>query len=201
MLTYGLIKVFKSQFPFPTAARLFEPYGDSSPMGLLWTFMGYSTAYNVLAGGAESIGGLLLFFRRTTTLGALLLVGVIGNVAALNFCYDVPVKLYSTNLWLMAAFLVAPDLGRLADVLLSHRATPPTALGAPFASRRLARAAFGVKVLFVGFVLYTTTAQAWESMHKYGDRAPVHPLDGVYEVEEFAVNGVPVPPLLSQTGR
>ena len=31
-------------------------------------------------------------FRRTTTLGALVSIAVLGNVAMLNYCYDVPVK-------------------------------------------------------------------------------------------------------------
>jgi hypothetical protein len=39
--------------------RLLKPYGESSPMGLLWTFMGYSTGYNLFTGGAEALGGLL----------------------------------------------------------------------------------------------------------------------------------------------
>ena len=30
------------------------------------------------------------------------------NVVALNFCDDVPVKLYSTNILLMAVFLLVP---------------------------------------------------------------------------------------------
>jgi hypothetical protein len=43
MLTYGFDKVFHAQFPFPATWKLEQPYGDASPMGLLWTFMGYST--------------------------------------------------------------------------------------------------------------------------------------------------------------
>lgn len=201
MLSYGMYKVFKSQFPAPAAARLLEPYGDSSPMGLLWTFMGYSTPYTVLAGTAEAVGGLLLWFRRTTTLGALLLLGVIGNVVALNFCYDVPVKLYSSNLWLMALFLLLPDLGRLSGVFLEHRATSAVPLGALFVRPALRRWAFGLKLLLVAFLAYSTATEAWQGMMQYGDGAPIHPFDGVYEVEEFLRNGVAVPPLLSEARR
>jgi hypothetical protein len=42
LLSYGTSKVIKTQFPDPSLGVLLEPYGDSSPMGLLWTFMGYS---------------------------------------------------------------------------------------------------------------------------------------------------------------
>src|SRR5689334_14063011 len=104
MIGYGTAKVFPSQFPMPSFDRLMQPYGDSSPMGLLWTFMGASVAYNVFTGLGELVGGLLLVFRRTTLLGALVCIGVMANVVMLNFSYDVPVKLYSTHLLLMAVF-------------------------------------------------------------------------------------------------
>jgi len=50
LLGYGLAKVIKTQFPFPSQDRLLEPIGEASPMGLLWTFMGVSTPYTVFAG-------------------------------------------------------------------------------------------------------------------------------------------------------
>ena len=34
MIGYGLAKVYHSQFPFPSPAKLEQPYGDASPMGL-----------------------------------------------------------------------------------------------------------------------------------------------------------------------
>src|SRR5262249_49300959 len=85
LITYGAVKVIKSQFPNPTLDRLVQPFGDASPMGLLWTFMGASPGYNLFAGGGELLAGLLLTTRRTTLLGALLGLGVMGNVAALTF--------------------------------------------------------------------------------------------------------------------
>src|SRR5262249_55489589 len=102
MIVYGADKVIPSQFPAPPLDRLLQPYGDASPMGLVWTFMGASRSYNIFAGAAEMIGGLLLIVRRTTLLGALLSLGALSNVAALNFCYDIPVKLYSSHLLAMA---------------------------------------------------------------------------------------------------
>src|ERR1700741_3471411 len=63
MISYGLAKIFKTQFPFPFGDWLMQSYGDSSPMRLLWTFMGYSIAYNLFTGLAEFVGGFLLLFR------------------------------------------------------------------------------------------------------------------------------------------
>src|SRR5688572_28309551 len=114
MIGYGAFKVISSQFAAPTLDRLMQPYGDSSPMGLLWTFMGASEPYTMFVGAAEMIAGILLFPRKTSTLGALMSVGVLSNVVALNSSYDVPVKLYSSHLLAMAVFLVLPEAQRLA---------------------------------------------------------------------------------------
>src|SRR5262249_16175012 len=95
MIAYGASKVIKSQFPDLPLDRLLQPYGDASPMGLVWTFMGYSRSYNLFAGAVELIGGLPLTMRRTTLLGALVSFGALCNLVALNFFYDIPAKLYS----------------------------------------------------------------------------------------------------------
>ena len=126
LFSYGFAKVFPLQFQPAPLARMMEPFHDFSPMGVLWTFMGASMAYTIFAGASEVLGGLLLLFPRTTSLGALVSGAVMLNVVMLNFCYDVPVKLYSANLLLMAVFLAAPDLGRLANVFLWNRPTRPS---------------------------------------------------------------------------
>ena len=40
LINYGMVKVFKMQFSSPGPYRLLQSYGDSSPMGLAWTFLG-----------------------------------------------------------------------------------------------------------------------------------------------------------------
>src|ERR1700758_3331546 len=80
VMIYAIDKIFRLQFPFPSLLRLIEPYGDSSPMALMWTFVGYSGLYTVFSGLAEASGAVLLFFRRTSPLGALILTGVMLNV-------------------------------------------------------------------------------------------------------------------------
>ena len=122
MIVYGTAKIIPVQMPSPTLERLLEPFGDASPMGLLWTFMGASAGYTMFTRAAELLGGLLLIARRTTLLGALVCCGVMANVVMLNFCYDVPVKLASSHLLVMAIFLIVPDLRRgLGDLFLFQR--------------------------------------------------------------------------------
>jgi uncharacterized membrane protein YphA (DoxX/SURF4 family) len=193
MLSYGFAKVFKMQFPFPSAEKLVQPFGELSPMGLVWAFMGYSKGYNLFTGGAEVLGGLLLFFRRTTTLGALVVIGVMSNVMALNFFYDVPVKIYSTHLCMMGVFLLLPDLRRLANVLVLNRPTEAVVLRTPFQPLWLERGSRVVKVLFVGWLVYSNVNSVFKIRGEYGDDAPRHALYGVYEAEAFTRNGEAVP--------
>jgi hypothetical protein len=152
MLTYGVVKVIKLQFPTPGPGVLTQTYGESSPMRLLWTFMGYSTAYTFFVGAAELLAALLLFFRRTTTLGALVAAAVMANVAMLNLCYDVPVKLGSLHLLLLAGVVLAPDARRVADLLLFNRPTTARDLGPAWPGRWM-RAAKLLKIVVVGGAL------------------------------------------------
>src|SRR4051794_23936594 len=122
MISYGMAKVFPSQFPAPTLDRLMQRFGDASPMGLLWTFMGASVAYNIFSGSAEMLGGLLLTMRRTALLGALISAGALINIVMLNFAYDVPVKIYSSLLLIEAIVIALPDVPRLVDFFIRHRA-------------------------------------------------------------------------------
>jgi len=184
MLAYGVVKVVPyGQFPPPNTARLLQPFGDATPMGLLWTFMGASPGYAGLCGLVEMVAGTLLLFRRTALLGALLSAGAMANVAALNFCYDVPVKLFSSHLLLLSLFLLLPDAGRLARLFLWNQPVAPEVEPAPIASpwgRRLAAAA---PWLLLAAWVALTGKEAREAAAFRGDPASYR-LTGLWTVEE-----------------
>jgi hypothetical protein len=201
MIGYGAAKVIPSQFPAPSLDRLLQPYGDSSPMGLLWTFMGASLTYSVFGGLSEMLGGLLLILRRTTLLGALVCIGVMTNVVLLNFSYDVPVKLFSSHLLLMAIFLTLPDLRRLANLLVFNRRVEPAEIRPLFRSKWLHRSALALRtVFFVGFTIFLLN-QAYQGIKQYGSLAPKPPLYGIWNVEDFVVDGQARPPLITDESR
>jgi len=192
MLAYGMDKVVKLQFPDVGLGRLAEPFGNYSPFALLWTFMGYSTAYTHFAGWGEVTGAVLLFFRRTTTLGALILCGVLANVVALNYFYDVPVKIFSSHLLLMAIFLAAADWRRIANFFLLNRATTPAKSEFPLRAgwARIAHPAAKAAVLLTAayFALYPWSF-ARRAMRRNIARPPIY---GLYQVESFTRGGEPV---------
>lgn len=185
MIGYGVAKLTMSQFPEPDVFRLMEPYGESSPMGLVWAFMGQSPQYQFFTGAVEFVGGMLLFFRRTTTLGALVCAGAMTNVVMLNYCYDIPVKLFSSHLLLASIGLAALDGRRLASVLLGRaapaREVPPVLDGRR--GRWVRRVGKGVFFGGLGFmhVLMATQMAGME---------PPAPLYGLYEVTSHTRDGV-----------
>ncbi|MBW8873963.1 MAG: hypothetical protein JF614_03295 [Acidobacteria bacterium] len=197
MMSYGAIKIIKSQFPSPSLDRLLQPIGDQSPMGLLWTFMGFSASYNVFTGLGEFLGGLLLTTRRTLLLGALLSIAVLSNIVMLNFSYDVPVKLYSLHLLAMAVFLCLPELRRLAHFFVLNRSAEPVEFPRLFARRWLDRGALAVRTIFVVGFAGLCFYQAWDGRKTYGDLAPRAALRGIWDVDQFEADGKTLPPLVN----
>jgi hypothetical protein len=86
--------------------------------------MGLSPGYMMFTGTIELIGGLLLFFPRTAVAGYLLVIAVLSNVVALNWFYNVPVKMFSTLLLLYALFLLAPYFNSLFQFFFKNNAVP-----------------------------------------------------------------------------
>jgi len=198
LLSYGAFKVIQTQFPYPALDRMVEPFGEFSPMGVVWSWMGISYAYNLFAGLAEMTSGILLFFRRTVMLGALLGIAVLSNVVVINFAFDVPVKLYSSHLLLMAVFLVAPDARRLVGACVMNRGMTAADLGAAFATRRMRMAGAVAKTCFV---LAGVLAPLWTSQSFRRQIAERPPLYGIWEVDSFVRGHEALPALVGDSVR
>ena len=182
MVLYGFSKVFPKQFAPPGLDVLTETYGDSTPMRLLWTFMGSSTPYRVACGLGEVLGGMLLLFRRTSTMGALLTAAIMSNVALLNFSYDVPVKLYSAHLLLVSLLLLLPDAGPIFRFFALRREAVLGGAWLPrFESNRLRWAAHVLQGLVVVCLLLSYGVGIWESTKgPAGERSELY---GVWQVD------------------
>lgn len=192
LLSYGFAKVFPVQFPPPFLFRLTESYGESSPMALLWTFMGASSAYTRFCGSVELTAGLLLLFRRTAVIGAIVGLGAMLNVAMLNLCYDVPVKLYSIHLLLLSAFLLLPYGRALARFLVMHQSARLEGVWLPKPRQPWARvSAIALPALVITSVLYnniSATYKIWSDSNLIGQRSPLY---GIWTTDRFLVSGAP----------
>ena len=180
--------------------RLVEPYGQTSPMDLLWTFMGYSRAYSFFGGVGEMVASLCLLVPQLTTLGALIGGAVMTNVLMLNLAYDVPRKILSFHLILMCLFLLAPDLSRMFDFFVLNRQTrlhePVYAFKDKFLGRGLT-----VLVLLIGVgTLIGHSIWSYHSALKGENHLPPT-IRGVWTVDDLTVDGVVQPAVMTDSQR
>jgi hypothetical protein len=182
LLEYGFIKIFPAQFGPLGTYGLTESYGDSTPMHLLWTFIGQSRTYMIFGGLMEAIPGALLLFRRTSTVGLLGSAAVLLNVVMMNFAYDVPVKLYSLHLLLMTLFLLLPDIRPMWQFLMERKEASLTGVWVPRWDRRSLR--IGGYVLQTLVVVGTLYNLVWINYQQTRVRSPAGPLKGMYAVSE-----------------
>jgi uncharacterized membrane protein YphA (DoxX/SURF4 family) len=201
LILYGMDKFVPLQMPFPYLTTLVEPYGNFSRMGVLWASIGSSTSYEIFAGCAELLGGILLIFPRTTTFGTLVCMADLTQVFMLNMTYDVPVKLFSFHLILMSYFLLVPEFSRLANFFFLRRTVGPSAQPPLFRTPGANRIAFAAQVTF-GIILVGMNAYGnWGGWHKYGGGSPKSALYGIWNVEQFSIDGQIRSPLLNDYDR
>lgn len=201
LLFYGFAKLIPSQMPEPELTALLSRVGDLSPMALLWTQVGAAPAYEMALGAAEVTAGLLLFWPRTATAGALLSVISMAQVFLLNLTYDVPVKILSGHLLLMSLALLVPQVRRLANVLVLQRPSAPMTQPPLFTEPRRDRWATRAQLALGAWVVAACVLIGVTDWREYGGGAPRPELYGIWEVEEFRADGAPLPALVDDPVR
>src|ERR1700735_3141897 len=87
MIAYGFIKLFPLLSPYPSLSNLNTNYGDFTRWKLFSLSLGIVPNYESFLGGVEIIGGLLLFYRKTASVGAFIIAVFLGNVFMFNLAY------------------------------------------------------------------------------------------------------------------
>jgi hypothetical protein len=202
LLGYGAFKVIPSQFPPVWQWRYLETYGDSSPMGILWTFMSASPGYTIFTGSVEMLAAILLFFPRLATLGSLIAMGAMTNVFLLNMCYDVPVKLFSFHLLLFSIFLAFPAMRQLARFLILNRTAESAPAEMVFRRKWINR---GLLIAQLLLCLYFTGESLYRSHNQRKSLTTINrvkpALYGTWTIDEFVADGQPRPPLTTDNLR
>jgi hypothetical protein len=187
MLGYGMVKAFPLQMPYPPLTRLLEPFGNFSPMGVLWYSVGASPGWERFAGSMEIVAAVLLFVPSLSLVGAMVCFADAVQIFTLNMTYDVPVKLFSFHLILMSIFLMAPEISRLTRALLAR--VP--------GGKLLVAAQIVLAAYYIGNEVY----QANRSWHTYGGGAPKPALYGIWNVDRMFIGGVERSPLATDYDR
>lgn len=200
MIGYGVAKLFWAQFPEPPLVRLIDPMGQTSPMGFLWAFMGYSRAYSFFGGLGETLGGVLILVPQFTTLACLVTVGVMSNVLMLNMCYDVPRKIYSIHIIVICTLLLLPQLRRLANMFLLNRPVEPEREVPLFTNQQWNRLAVVFQIAFGLIALAFASYQA--RLDAIANNTHLGPaVRGIWYVDDFVLDNASHPPLLTDKER
>ena len=201
MLLYGLGKVFKGQFADHSLEQLLQTVGDMSPMGLAWTFMGHSLYYNIFIGFAEILGAILLIFRKTVTLGSIIIMGVMSNVLMMNLTYDIPVKLVSAHIMLMALVLLSANGKRVFDFFFENKTIEKVKYYTPLKNKKLRKIILIGKQFIAFLVIFIVVLQV---LIRFGIKEQLREKSefyGIWETQLFIKNNDTLPPLLTNTYR
>ncbi|QBQ40792.1 hypothetical protein E2P86_06350 [Sphingobacterium psychroaquaticum] len=184
LINYGAIKLTHSQMPAPGLSRLMQPLNEFSPMGLAWTFMGFSKGYNIFVGLVE-ISAAFLLFRRTLVLGALVTIATSINIMSINYFFDVPVKQLSTALLFLSIFLLLPYLRPLNNFFFKGEPAQLQLLARPvFQKKWLKKGAPWLKIGFIAFVVITQVMGLFSRQKLMDHYFKKSPLYGIYRIED-----------------
>jgi hypothetical protein len=197
IIGFGFTKLLPVQMPYPGYGLLNTNFGDMTAQKIFWLSVGIVPWYQVFAGVVEVLAGTLLFFRRTTTIGAILLFGALGDIVYVNFAYDGGVHVYSSYFVVLAAFLLADDLPKIFNLLVRERNTTPDRFYPAFSARWLKFTRIGLKgltfFLFLGVLFYLQVVNFLYDPYKQPAVAGVKTLRGNYAVTEFRLNNKLIP--------
>jgi len=197
IIGFGFTKLLPVQMPYPGLGLLNTNLGDMTAQKIFWLSVGIVPWYQVFAGVVECLAGTLLFFRKTTTLGAILLVGALGDIVYVNFAYDGGVHLYSSYFVLLAGFLLVDDLPKIYNLLIRERYTVPVKFYPTLSARWLRVTRIGLKslvlFLFLGVLFYLQLVNFLYDPYKQPAVAGVKTLRGNYAVTEFRINNKLIP--------
>lgn len=120
MLPYALSKIMGSQFILTGYAFTQLQNIEAMPGSTLaWAFLGRSMWFQILLGFVELVPSILLLFRKTTLLGAILMLPVTLNVFLVNFALDLwpATKLISSALLALNILILAFEWFKIKSLL------------------------------------------------------------------------------------
>ncbi|RNC87704.1 MAG: hypothetical protein ED556_00510 [Winogradskyella sp.] len=201
MLLYGFVKVFQIQFQPASFVKLLQPLGEFSPMGLAWQYMGYSKGFGMFAGFMEIIGGLLLIWRRTSTLGAFIVMGVMTQVAMMNLMFDIPVKIFSIHLILMAGVIFVTDIKRFVSVFFKNKAVESYDYYYPVTSKSYYKTIGILKKILLSVAIIAGCVLGYLAQLNISDVNHRPKLYGIWETQTYIKNNDTIPPMLTDSER
>lgn len=197
IIGFGYTKLFPTQMPFPSLGLLNTDFGDFTAQKIYWLSVGIVPWYQVFGGVVELLAGALLFFRKTATFGAILLIGALGDITFVNYAYDGGVHVYAFYFVLLGSFVIAADVPRLYNLLILERYTVPHFYYPDYSKPAYKYSRIALKglaiLIFFGVLTYTEVINFKYDPYKQPASAGLKTLRGNYNVTEFKINGQEIP--------
>jgi hypothetical protein len=196
IIGYGFIKFFPLQAPFPSISNLNTSYGDFTDWKIFSMSLGIVPNYESFLGAIEIVAGLLLFFKRTATIGALIIVVFTGNVFISNLAYEGGEYVYSIYLISFALFVLSFDALRIYNLISLERPTQPNTFK-PVLTSRQQTIRLVVKTLVIFFFVFLYGIKTYSGYHhnpyQFPRTAGLAGASGIYNVSEFKINNKELP--------
>jgi hypothetical protein len=196
IIGYGFIKFFPLQAPFPSISNLNTSYGDFNDWKIFSMSLGIAPNYESFLGSIEIIAGILLFFRRTATIGALIIVVFTGNVFISNLAYEGGEYVYSIYLVTFALFVLSFDALRIYNLVSLGRPTEPNTFKPALTSRQQT-IRLVVKTLVIFFFVFLYGFKTYSGFnhdpYQFPKTLGLAKTSGIYNVSEFKINNKELP--------
>lgn len=118
IITYALTKILRTQFVVIPFSLYQRPLESLSSHTIAWAFLGYSPWFQVLLGFFELVPSILLLFRRTTLLGAILMLPMTLSVFLINHALNLwdATKTISLVLFILNLLVLIFEWGRIREI-------------------------------------------------------------------------------------
>lgn len=174
---YGFAKLLDNQF-YPLLYRSDKVVSQLKGMDKAWIFFGHSESYKYFLGSAQVFASVLLFFRRSTFAGLLLLLTISSNIVYLNFAFNIPVKFDSCFYLFVNLYLLAFYFKQVQHFILTH---PEPKIKTKY--HIVKGLLFGLMILLIISVSFSLQLKA-----KFSDTWKTK-LYGIYDVSSILKNG------------
>jgi hypothetical protein len=192
IIAFGFLKLFPLQAPFPSLSNLNTNYGDFTRWKLFSLSLGVVPSYESFLGGVEILGGLLLFYRRSASVGAIIIANFLGNVFMSNIAYGGGDEVYSLYLISLALFILSYDVKRLADLLVFQRPASPNRYKLVLTEKWQHRARLALKTVFIFFFVvfygFKTRSGYKKDPYQFPVTKGLGDASGIYNVSLFRIN-------------
>lgn len=196
LIVYGLLKIYNQQLPYPSLSNLLTHYGDFYPWKVYFQTLAITPKYQSLIGIIELSFGVLLLFRKTVALSAGMIIGFLSNVVAVNLFYELGDFSFTLYLLVLAVYLFSYDVPRIYSLLIKEDFTRANKFIPIFSNpilvkyKRVLLSLYTLFfLLFIGSIHYISRNE----FYKYPKTAGLPNSFGLYNVEEFIVNGDTIP--------